>query len=87
VTISNGGYEEFTILGFKALQSVESQLMFRRKMSPPFSGSKNKPRKRPGGKHNSFILKMEATCSIERSVGFQRSIWHYSYIPEDRTLH
>jgi hypothetical protein len=30
---------------------------------------------------------MEATCSSETSVDFQRTTWHYSYIPEDRNLH
>jgi hypothetical protein len=32
----------------------------------------------------SSTLKMEATCSSEMSVDFQRTIWHY--IPEYRTL-
>jgi hypothetical protein len=29
-------------------------------------------------------LRMEAICSAENSVDFQRATWHY--IPEDRTL-
>jgi hypothetical protein len=32
-----------------------------------------------------FDLKMEAKCSSEKSVHFQRNTWRY--IPEDRTLH
>jgi hypothetical protein len=33
----------------------------------------------------SSTLKMEATCSSEMSVSFQRTTWRY--IPEDRILH
>jgi hypothetical protein len=33
----------------------------------------------------SSTLKMEAICSSETSVGFQRTTWRY--IPEDSTLH
>jgi hypothetical protein len=32
-----------------------------------------------------LTLKMEATCSLETSVDFQRTTW--CYIPEDSTLH
>jgi hypothetical protein len=34
--------------------------------------------------HYSSTLKVEATCSYETSVDFQRTIWRY--IPDDRTL-
>jgi hypothetical protein len=34
-------------LGYNAVQSVESQPMFWRIISPPSSGSKNKPSKKP----------------------------------------
>jgi hypothetical protein len=34
--------EEYYLLGYNALQSVESQPMFRRNTFPPLSGSKNK---------------------------------------------
>jgi hypothetical protein len=37
-------YGEYHLLGYNA---VESQLTFRRNMSPPSSGSKNKPSKKP----------------------------------------
>jgi hypothetical protein len=50
--------------------SVDIKSKFQRNMSPPASGS---------------TLKMEATCSSEMSVDFQRNILRY--IPEDRTLH
>jgi hypothetical protein len=39
--------EEFYLLGYNAVYSVESQLMFRRNIAPPSSGSKNKPSKKP----------------------------------------
>jgi hypothetical protein len=41
----NGGYEELYLMGYNALQSVESQLTFRRNMLPSSSGSKNKSSK------------------------------------------
>jgi hypothetical protein len=34
--------EGFCLLGYKAVKSVESQLTFRRNMSPPFSELKSK---------------------------------------------
>jgi hypothetical protein len=40
----SGGYEEYCLLGYNAMYSVESQLTFRRNISPPSSGSKNKLR-------------------------------------------
>jgi hypothetical protein len=38
--------KEFYLLGYKAVKSVESQLKFWRNISPPSSGSKNKPIKK-----------------------------------------
>jgi hypothetical protein len=38
--------EEFYLLGYNAVQSVESQLMVWRNTLPPSSGSKNKPSKK-----------------------------------------
>jgi hypothetical protein len=69
--------------------SVDSQLTFRKNISPPSSGS-SKPSKAP----TTFTLiscspyptlKMEAICSAEASIDFQRTIRRY--IPEDITLH
>jgi hypothetical protein len=45
--LNSRGYEELWLLGYNAVQSVESQLAFRKKMWPSFLGSKNKPSKKP----------------------------------------
>jgi hypothetical protein len=42
--ILTGGYEEFYLLGYNAVYTVEYQPTFRKNMSPPSSGSKNRPR-------------------------------------------
>jgi hypothetical protein len=39
----SGVYEEYYLLGYNAVQSVESQPTFRRNISPPSSGSTNRP--------------------------------------------
>jgi hypothetical protein len=39
--------EEFHILGYNAVQPVESQIKFPKNMSPPSSGSRSKPSKKP----------------------------------------
>jgi hypothetical protein len=82
--------EECYLLGYNAVYSVESQPMFRRNTSPPSSGSKNKPSKKPAWKQvasraYSSTLKIEAICSSETSVYFQRTARHY--IAQDSTLH
>jgi hypothetical protein len=41
---NGGGYEEFCLLGYKAVQSVESKPEFRRNISSP---SKDNPSKEP----------------------------------------
>jgi hypothetical protein len=73
-------FEGFCRLGYNAVKFVESQQTFRRKMSPPSSELKNKPRNQreimwktcfhAGFLAYSSILKMEATCSPEMSVDF-----------------
>jgi hypothetical protein len=40
-------YEELYLLGYNALYSAEFQPTFQRNISPPSSGSKNKPNKKP----------------------------------------
>jgi hypothetical protein len=62
--------------------SAESQPKFRTKISPPSSGSKNKPSNKPA---YSSTPKIDAIFSSEMSVNFQRTTQRY--IPEDRTLH
>jgi hypothetical protein len=42
------GNEEFQLLGYNPVQSVESQRTFRSNMSPPSSGMKSKPTLQPG---------------------------------------
>jgi hypothetical protein len=39
--------EDFYLLGYNAVKSTESQPAFQTNMSPPSSGSKNKPSKKP----------------------------------------
>jgi hypothetical protein len=46
----SGAYEEFYLLGYNALLSVESQVTFRRNTLPPSSGFKNKSSKKPVSK-------------------------------------
>jgi hypothetical protein len=41
-------FEEVYLLGYNTVQSVESKPTFRRNMSPPSSGSKNKPGAKQG---------------------------------------
>jgi hypothetical protein len=69
----SGGYEEYYLLGYNAVSSVESQLTFRRKISPPSSGSKNKPSKKPAWK------------KLPSRVAYQ--LLSRRYIPEGGTLH
>jgi hypothetical protein len=93
-----GGYEECYLLGYSAVQSVEIQPTFRKNISPPSSGSKNKPSKKEAWElclPFSFTLvscsayfsslKMEATRSSETLVDFQRTTWRY--VPDYSTLH
>jgi hypothetical protein len=43
----SSGYEEFYLLRYNIMYSIEIQQTFWRNMLPPSSGSKNKPRKKP----------------------------------------
>jgi hypothetical protein len=90
------GCEVFYLVGYNAMQSVESKLTFRMNMSLPSLGSKNKPGKKPAWKvtsrtcvfplvyclASSSTLKMEATYFSETSVDFQWTT--RCYITEDR---
>jgi hypothetical protein len=57
-----GNYDkkELHLLRYNALQSVQSQPMFRRNMSLPSSGSKNKSSKKPGTTRHAVHLKSTA---------------------------
>jgi hypothetical protein len=85
----SGSYEEYYLVGYNAVQSIESQLTFRRNMWPLSSRCKNKPSKKPAftlvscSAHFS-TLKVEAICSSETSVDFQWT--ERRYIPQDSTL-
>jgi hypothetical protein len=67
--------QDYCLLGYNAVQSVESQPAFWRNMSPPSSGS-NKP---------STIPAWKQVASSNTSVDFQWTIQRY--IPEDSTVH
>jgi hypothetical protein len=69
---TNWGTGELYILVYNAVWSVENQPTFRRDMSLLFSGSRNKPSKKPAWKEAASRAK-------------QRATWRY--IPEARTLH
>jgi hypothetical protein len=68
------------LLGYNTMYTVESQRVFQRYVSPPSSVS-NKPRKIQVWKQ----VNMEAVCSSETSVDFQRTARRY--IPEGGTSH
>jgi hypothetical protein len=82
----SGGYEEYYLLGYKAVYYTESQPTFRKNISPPSLESKNMQNKKPSWKQvaSRTTLKMEAICSSKTSVAFQQTTRRY--IPEDSTL-
>jgi hypothetical protein len=66
-------YEEFYLLGYNTLQSVESQPTFRRKIVTPSSRLKSKPNKKLARSRQQSKLWMKATCYFETLVDFQRT--------------
>jgi hypothetical protein len=86
--VTNRARQEYYLLGYNAVKSVESRPTFRRKIYPPSSESKNKSSKIPAQKQvasRATTLKMEAICLSETSVDFLRITRRY--IPEDNTPH
>jgi hypothetical protein len=57
-------HEEFYLLGYNAVWSVEIQSTFHTNMLPLFSGSKNKPSMKAGGKQSSH-------ASVSRGLFFE----------------
>jgi hypothetical protein len=83
----NPHVEEIYLWKYNEVQSVESQLTFRRNISPPSSGSKNKRNKVSVTSFHACFL-IGTLFDPEdgwKSVDFQRTTRRY--IPENRTLH
>jgi hypothetical protein len=93
---NSGDYEQFYLLGYNALQSVEGQPLFRCSISPPSSNQRISQAKKRcllclplaftsvSCLSYSSIMKMEATCSSETPVDFQSNT--RQHVPEDRTF-
>jgi hypothetical protein len=80
-----GGYEEYYLLGYNAVYTVESQPTFRRNISPLSSGLCLPPAfTLVSWSAYSSTLNLEAICSSETSVNFRRTTRRY--IAEDSTL-
>jgi hypothetical protein len=82
----SGGYEEWYLLGYKVVYSVESKPMFRRNISTHLQGWKNNLSKKSLWKQVASIayfstLKIEVIYSSETSVEFQQTT--RGYVPED----
>jgi hypothetical protein len=74
--------EEFHLLGYKVMQSGESQSMFRSNILLPLPWSNNKPTKKI---YQASSRQSIASCRLpETSVDFKRTAQHY--IPAGRTL-
>jgi hypothetical protein len=63
------GYEDFSLMKYNTVQSVESKLMFRKKMLPLSIRMNNKWSKKPAWKNR----KTEAICFAETLVEFQQT--------------
>jgi hypothetical protein len=87
------GHEEYCLLGYNVVQSIESQPTFQMNIWPTSSGSKNKASKlclplaftMVSFSAYSSTLKMESICCSETLVDFQRIARRY--ILEVSTLH
>jgi hypothetical protein len=63
----SGGYENFYLLGYNTVQSIESQPTFRMNTSPSSSELKNKPSKIPAWRQVARNLCFQRTQKIEPS--------------------
>jgi hypothetical protein len=70
--------EEYCLLGYNAVQSVESHPTFRRNISPPSSGSKNKLSKKPAWKQAASTARVLLATSFH--AGFLLGLF---FDPED----
>jgi hypothetical protein len=84
---------EFYLLGYNALQSIDSQLTYRRNMSPASSEPKNKPRKNPAWKQGAssalhclfFFLEDGGDIFLRNVLNFHRTARRY--MPQDRSFY
>jgi hypothetical protein len=67
----SGGFEEFYLLGYNAVYSVERQPTIRRNISPSSSGLKNKPREKQ-------LLPTACFMLVAKSQTFDNKIFNMS---------
>jgi hypothetical protein len=72
-------FKEYYLLEYNSVQSNESQPMFLRNISPPFSGSKNKPNIR--NQRESRWQAEQSVCRISDYLGKRREMEEQNSVP------